>query len=289
MSAANDGAKFLIFNFAFCIFNSMSTIAFLGAGAMGAALARGLIRANVYAPHDIALYDTDTTRVQELALEIGTNFVARIEDLARFDCVVVAVKPQVVAQALEPLHRVLEARHSVVSIAAGITTTQLQNCFEKTVPIVRVMPNTPALVGHAASAICLGAHADETHRVLAHRIFGAVGSVVDVPEHLLDAVTGLSGSGPAYVYIFIEALSDAGVKMGLPRDVATKLAAQTVKGAAQMVLETGQHPAVLKDMVTSPAGTTIAALGVLENGALRGTVINAVEAATQRSRELSNN
>ena len=256
---------------------------------MGAALARGLIRAEVYAPHDIALFDTDTTRVQEFAHEIGTNFVARVEDLARFDAIVLAVKPQVVAEALALLHRVLDSRHVLISIAAGVTTAQLEALLGNDVPVVRVMPNTPALVGQGASAICLGAHANETHRAVAHKIFGAVGTFVDVPENLLDAVTGLSGSGPAYVYVFIEALSDAGVKMGLPRDVATKLAAQTVKGASQMVLETGQHPGVLKDMVTSPGGTTIAGLAALENGALRGTVIKTVEAATQRSRELSEN
>ena len=256
---------------------------------MGAALVRGLLKAEVYTPPDIALFDTDTTRVEEFAHEIGAHFVARAEDLARYDAIVLAVKPQVVNEALQPLVRVLEARHVLISIAAGVTTTQLEALLQNDVPVVRVMPNTPALVGEGASAICLGAHANETHRAVAHKIFGAVGTAVDVPEHLLDAVTGLSGSGPAYVYVFIEALSDAGVKMGLPRDVATKLAAQTVKGAAQMVLETGQHPGVLKDMVTSPGGTTIAGLAALENGALRGTVIKTVEAATQRSRELSGN
>ncbi|MDF2440929.1 MAG: pyrroline-5-carboxylate reductase, partial [Abditibacteriota bacterium] len=150
-----------------------------------------------------------------------------------------------------------------------------------------VMPNTPALVGAAASAICLGRFANQTHRAQAHRIFDAVGLAVDVEEKLLDAVTGLSGSGPAYVYVFIEALSDAGVRAGLPRDVATRLAAQTVLGSARMVLETGTHPGVLKDMVTSPGGTTIAGLHALEQNAFRGAVIDAVQAATQRSKELS--
>ena len=183
-------------------------------------------------------------------------------------------------------NRVLTPEQTLVSIAAGVTTQQLESYFETDVPCVRVMPNTPALIGQAAAAIALGAHADAEHAKLAHRIFDVMGLAIDVPEKLLDAVTGLSGSGPAYVYVFIEALSDAGVKMGLPRDVATQLAAQTVAGAAQMVLQTGKHPGVLKDMVTSPGGTTIAGLHALEDGAFRGVVIDAVEAATERSREL---
>jgi pyrroline-5-carboxylate reductase len=201
--------------------------------------------------------------------------------------IVLAVKPQVLTSALQPLREGIGPSQMVLSIAAGVSTARIEECFAKDIPVVRVMPNTPALVGAAASAICLGRFANQTHRAQAHRIFDAVGLAVDVEEKLLDAVTGLSGSGPAYVYVFIEALSDAGVRAGLPRDVATRLAAQTVLGSARMVLETGTHPGVLKDMVTSPGGTTIAGLHALEQNAFRGAVIDAVQAATQRSKELS--
>ncbi|HEX8832926.1 MAG TPA: pyrroline-5-carboxylate reductase [Abditibacteriaceae bacterium] len=263
-------------------------IAFLGAGAMGEALMRGLLDAQIYEPQNIVAFDVAAARLQQLSdeLKIATadNTTAAVRDA---EIVVLAVKPQMIASALEPLRDVLTTEQTLVSIAAGVTTKQLQSYFAADVPVVRVMPNTPCLVGAAASAICLGTHAGETQRALAHRIFDAVGLAVDVEEKLIDAVTGLSGSGPAYVYLFIEALSDAGVKMGLPRAVATQLAAQTVTGSAQMVLQTGQHPGALKDMVTSPGGTTIAAIHALESGAFRGTVMNAVEAATRRAGELS--
>lgn len=266
----------------------MSTIAFLGAGAMGEALMRGLVAAKVYEPQEISAFDLDTARLQNLSDELGIRVASSAEDAAReAAAILLAVKPQVVDKALQPLHRVLDLSQTLISIAAGVSTARLQNGFEAAVPVVRVMPNTPCLVGAAASAICLGEHAGQAQRELAHQIFGAVGLVVDVPETLLDAVTGLSGSGPAYVYLFIEALSDAGVQNGLPRATATQLAAQTVLGAAQMVLQTGRHPGELKDMVTSPGGTTIAGLAALEKRAFRGTTMEAVQAATQRSRELS--
>lgn len=268
----------------------MSKIAFLGAGAMGEALMRGLIGAGVYAPQDIVSFDLDAAKLRTLCEATGVGFAASSQEAVE-DCqtILLAVKPQVVAKALAPLHRVLDSSQTLISIAAGISTAKLQHGFEAKLPVVRVMPNTPALIGKAASAVSLGEFADEGARVLAHKIFGAVGLVVDVPEHLLDAVTGLSGSGPAYVYLFIEALSDAGVQNGLPRAVATQLAAQTVLGAAQMVLQTGKHPGELKDMVASPGGTTIAGIAALEQRAFRGATMEAVGAATRRSRELSEN
>jgi pyrroline-5-carboxylate reductase len=265
----------------------MTSIAFLGAGAMGEALIRGLLQAGVYVPQEIVVFDVSRERLQSLTQELSVQAAVDVVAAASAaDVVLLAVKPQTVGDALEPLRRVLTAQQTLVSIAAGVTTKQLEAHFDASVPCVRVMPNTPALIGQAASAIALGAHANAAHAKIAHRIFDVMGLAIDVPETLLDAVTGLSGSGPAYVYVFIEALSDAGVKMGLPRDVATQLAAQTVAGAAQMVLQTGKHPGVLKDMVTSPGGTTIAGLHALEDGAFRGVVIDAVEAATERSREL---
>jgi len=266
----------------------MSSLSFLGAGAMGEALIRGLLSAGVYQAADIAAFDPDAARLQSVCELLSVRRADDALDLARdCDVLLIAVKPQVLAAALQPLRDVMQPAQTVISIAAGVTTSQIEACFAAPIPVVRVMPNTPALVGAAASAICLGRHADSAARERAHRIFDAVGVAVDCDEKLLDAVTGLSGSGPAYVYVFIEALSDAGVRAGLPRDVATKLAAQTVMGSAQMVIETGRHPGELKDMVTSPGGTTIAGLHALEQNAFRGAVIDAVQAATQRSRELS--
>lgn len=259
---------------------------FMGAGAMGEALLRGALAGGVAAPSDITLYDVAAARVAQLAAELGVNAAGAPEEAANSELILLAVKPQTVGSALAPLRDLLGAGHTVVSIAAGVSTKTLESNFDAAVPVVRVMPNTPALVGKAASALCLGAHADASHLALAHQLFDAVGVAVDVDEKQIDAVTGLSGSGPAYVYLFIEALSDAGVKMGLARNVATQLAAQTVAGAAQMVLETGTHPGALKDMVTSPGGTTIAAIHELEKGAFRGVVMSAVETAAKRSKEL---
>ena len=255
---------------------------------MGEALMRGLMGAGVYTPTDIVVFDVDTARLQTIAGELGVTTAGDASTAVRdADEILIAIKPQVITPALQPLRELVTPQQTLISIAAGVTTAQLESHFTQPVPCVRIMPNTPCLVGQAASAICLGRHADAAHRSVAHRIFDAVGLAVDVEEKLIDAVTGLSGSGPAYVYLFIEALSDGGVKMGLPRDVATRLAAQTVLGAAQMVLETGKHPGALKDQVTSPGGTTIAGLHALENNAFRGTVMDAVQASAERARAMS--
>ncbi|MEO6906940.1 MAG: pyrroline-5-carboxylate reductase, partial [Abditibacteriaceae bacterium] len=202
------------------------SIAFLGGGAMGCALMRGVLAAGVYQSSEITLFDADKARMVELATELGIATSQTAEEAARrAKVLLVAVKPHIVAKALAPLRDVLDSSTTVISIAAGVTLAQLEACFSNLVPVVRVMPNTPCLVGESAAAICLGSHADSSHLEQAHQIFDAVGIAVDVEEHLMDAVTGLSGSGPAYVYLFIEALSDGGVKMGLPRGVATRLAA----------------------------------------------------------------
>lgn len=254
---------------------------------MGEALTRGLLQARTYAPGDITLFDVDAPRVQKLAASLGVRAAASALDAARdADAVLLAVKPQIIEAALQPLREVLTPAQTLVSIAAGVSTSRLEACFARSVPVVRVMPNTPALVGAAASALCAGKHARPENLALAQTIFSAVGLTVAIEEKLLDAVTGLSGSGPAYVFLFIEALADGGVRAGLPRDVAQKLAAQTVLGSAKMLLETGEHPGVLKDRVASPGGTTIAGLHALEDGAFRGVVMDAVLAAAQRSQEL---
>jgi pyrroline-5-carboxylate reductase len=208
------------------------------------------------------------------------------EVVASSDLLVLAVKPQVMGTLLPEIRPALGTRHLIVSIAAGISLRQLADSLGSERRLVRVMPNTPCLVGASASGYAPGEGATPEDVNLVDRLLNAVGRAFRLPEHLLDAVTGLSGSGPAFVYVMIEALSDGGVRMGLPREVATALAAQTVFGAAKMVLETGSHPAVLKDMVASPGGTTIAGLHALERAGLRSALMDAVEAATRRSVEL---
>jgi pyrroline-5-carboxylate reductase len=199
---------------------------------------------------------------------------------------VLAVKPQVIADVLSELREVVTPDHLVISIAAGVSLAQLAEGLGNQVRLVRVMPNTPSLVGATAAAFAAGPTATGDDVGLVSRLFNAVGKAYGVPEPLLDAVTGLSGSGPAFVYVMIEALADGGVRVGLPREMALVLAAQTVLGSAKMVLETGQHPGVLKDAVASPGGTTIAGLHALERGGVRAALMDAVEAATRRAEEL---
>jgi pyrroline-5-carboxylate reductase len=199
---------------------------------------------------------------------------------------VLAVKPDQVSSVLADIRAEFTEKQLLISIAAGVPLAKLEGGLGAGARLIRVMPNTPALVGASATAFALGESARAEDGALAQKLFSAVGVAFQVKEALLDAVTGLSGSGPAYVYLFIEGLSDGGVAAGLPRDVATKLAAQTVLGGAKMVLETGLHPGALKDMVTSPGGTTIEGLHELEKGKLRGTLISAVRAATEKSKKL---
>jgi pyrroline-5-carboxylate reductase len=199
---------------------------------------------------------------------------------------ILATKPDQVAAALAEIKAAFTGKHLLISIAAGVTLAKLEAALPVGARVIRVMPNTPALVGAGAAGFALGKSATPADAELAKKLLSAVGIAVQVKESLLDAVTGLSGSGPAYVYQFIEALSDGGVAAGLPRDIATQLAAQTVLGSAQMVLTTGQHPGALKDQVTSPGGTTIEGLHELEKGKLRGTVMSAVRAATEKSKKL---
>lgn len=265
----------------------MPTLTFLGAGAMGEALTRGLLLAGTYGASDITLFDVDRARVETLATSLGVRASDSALDAARgANAILVAVKPQIIETALAPLCEEISVSQTVISIAAGVSTARLEACFASEVPVVRVMPNTPALVGAAASAICGGKFAKPENIALAKTLFEAVGLAIETEEKLLDGVTGLSGSGPAYVFLFIEALADGGVRAGLSRDVALQLAAQTVMGSAQMLLETGKHPGVLKDQVASPGGTTIAGVHALESGGFRGIVMDAVVAAANRSKEL---
>jgi pyrroline-5-carboxylate reductase len=263
------------------------TIGFLGAGKMAAALARGFIHTGLVGPKDIIAGDPHDAARKRFAGEVGGETTASNADVLKFaNVLILAVKPDQVAAVLTGLRGEFTSDHLLISIAAGVTLAKLEGALPAGARIVRVMPNTPALVGAGASAFALGKNATAADGELAKEFLSAVGIAFQVKESLLDAVTGLSGSGPAYVYSFIEALSDGGVAVGLPRDMATKLAAQTVLGAAKMVLQTGQHPGALREQVTSPGGTTIEGLHELEKGQLRGVVISAVRAATEKSKKL---
>ena len=266
---------------------SKLTIGFLGAGKMGTALAKGFIRAKLVTPKQIIASDPVSAATGAFAKDVGAKTTASNAEVAQFaDTLILAVKPDQVSGVLADIRQHFSERHLLISIAAGVPIAKLESGLGGSARVIRVMPNTPALVGASASAYALGKYARPEDGELAQKLFSSVGVVFQLREYLLDAVTGLSGSGPAYVYLFIEGLSDGGVAAGLPRDIATKLAAQTVLGGAKMVLDTGLHPGALKDMVTSPGGTTIEGLHELEKGKLRATAISAVRAATEKSRKL---
>jgi pyrroline-5-carboxylate reductase len=262
-------------------------IGFLGAGQMATALAKGWTAAGLLdAPRSLAS-DPHPAAREKFATTTSVRAVpTNAEVVAAADVLILAVKPQTMAGVLAEVRPHLTARHLVISIAAGVTLRQLADGLGAETRLIRVMPNTPCLVGASASGFAAGPAATNEDSELVAQLFGAVGTAFALPEHLLDAVTGLSGSGPAFVYVMIEALADGGVRVGLPRDVSLALAAQTVLGSAKMVLETGQHPGALKDAVASPGGTTIAGLHALERGGVRGALMNAVDAATQRAAEL---
>ncbi|HEV2693157.1 MAG TPA: pyrroline-5-carboxylate reductase [Verrucomicrobiae bacterium] len=262
-------------------------IGFLGAGKMATALARGFINAKLVKAGQLVAADPYEAARKHFAAETGAKVVGTNLEAAKAATVLIlATKPDQVAGALGEISGAFTKHHLVISIAAGVTLAKLEALLPAGARVIRVMPNTPALVGAGASGFALGKNATEADGELAKKLLSAVGLAMQVKEGLLDAVTGLSGSGPAYVYQFIEALSDGGVAAGLPRDVATRLAAQTVLGGAKMVLDTGMHPGALKDQVTSPGGTTIEGLHELEKGKLRATVMNAVRAAAEKSKKL---
>ena len=268
---------------------SRQTVAIIGAGNIGRALIGGLLKGGYLNPEQVRATRRDPIALEHLQASFpgiltGSDNVAAVEDAS---VVVLAIKPQNAGDVIEEIREHVRQDVMIVSVLAGVTTESLQQSFGHPLPVVRTMPNTPMLVDAGASAIAGGRFTTEEHMSIARHLFEAVGKVEVVPENLMDAVTGLSGSGPAYVYMFIEALTDAGVKQGLPRPTAIRLAAQTVYGAAKLVLETGKHPAILRDEVTTPGGTAIAAVAELEAHGLRTMLINAVATATQRSKELS--
>jgi pyrroline-5-carboxylate reductase len=263
------------------------TIGFIGAGKMATALAKGFLRAGLVTAEDLIAGDSIPAAREAFGKETGARTTAQnLEVVKSASVLFLAVKPDHVGGVLEEIRGSLSPTQLLISIAAGVTLAKLESGLGAGTRLIRVMPNTPALVGASATGFALGKSALAADGALAQQLFSSVGIAFQVKESLLDAVTGLSGSGPAYVYLFIEALSDGGVAAGLPREAATRLAAQTVLGSARMVLETGLHPGALKDMVTSPGGTTIEGVHELELGALRGTVISAVRAAADKSRQL---
>ena len=262
------------------------TIGFVGGGNMAEAMIRGLLRGGHFTPEQVSVSGPREERMRELRETYKIAASTDNKQTAAAQIVVLSVKPQIMSRVLDEIAETIDADALVLSIAAGVPVGAIQALLPSGTRVIRAMPNTPALVDAGATAIAGGEHARESDLADARRIFDSIGLTVVLDEYQLDAVTGLSGSGPAYVFLILEALSDAGVKVGLSRRTAQLLAAQTLLGSAKLLLETNEHPGRLKDMVTSPGGTAITGLHTLENGGVRTTLMNAVEAATRRSREL---
>jgi pyrroline-5-carboxylate reductase len=263
------------------------TLAVLGAGKLGESLIRGLLDAGAVEPARVVVTAGHAARVRALESALGVRGAGSNAEAARgADVVLVAVKPQTVPDVLADVAPELGPAQLLISVAASVGIAALERPLRGDVPVIRAMPNTPALLKKGMTALAPGTYARPEHMALARSIFDAVGRTVVLEEKHLDAVTGLSACGPAFIYIVIESMAEAGVKVGLPRDIATELAAQTVMGAGAMVLETGEHPARLKDLVTTPAGCTIDGILELEEGGLRVTLIKAVVRSTLRAHEL---
>jgi pyrroline-5-carboxylate reductase len=262
-------------------------LAVLGAGKLGGILLRAYLKQELFSPKRVTATVKHSEKASALAKELGVSVATdNRKAVTGADIVLLGVKPQVVGDVLKEIAPELNEKTLVLSVAASVPTSYIEHRLGEKVPVVRAMPNTPSAVGCGMTGICRGAHAGPDHLEMARAMFNAVGRTVVVDEKNMDAVTGLSASGPAFAYIILESLAEAGVKVGLPRDVATLLAAQTMKGAASVVLETGDHPALLKDAVTTPAGCTIDGIMELEEGKLRVTLIKAVVKATSRAGEL---
>lgn len=264
----------------------MARIAVLGTGKMGEALLSGLLRGGV-SPADVVVTARRPDRADQLRERYGVEVTTPGGAAATADTLILAVKPQDMAALLEEMAAHTPADRLVVSVAAGITTSFIESRLAEGTPVVRVMSNTPVLVDEAMSAISPGAHATEEHLVRTEAVFTPVGRTIRVPESQQDAVTALSGSGPAYFFYLVEAMTDAGILLGLPRQVAHDLLVQTAIGAAVMLRDSGEHPVALREAVTSPAGTTINAIREMENHGVRAAMLSALEAARDRGRELA--
>ncbi len=263
-------------------------VALLGAGKMGGTLVQAFLKNHLFRPENIVATVQHAERARQLSKQWGIPVTTdNLAAARKSDLILLGVKPQQVGEVVQQIRPGLTARKTLISFAASVKTGALEEAAGVELAVIRAMPNTPALVGCAATALCGGKFVAAEQLALAERVFQSVGRTVRVDEKHMDAVTGLSGSGPAYIYIILEALAEAGVKVGLPRDIATLLATQTALGAATMVLETGSHPALLKDAVTTPAGCTMDGILELEEGGLRVTLIKAVMRATQRAKELA--
>ncbi|MGB2629367.1 MAG: pyrroline-5-carboxylate reductase [Candidatus Acidiferrum sp.] len=266
---------------------SDKNLAVLGTGKLGGILLRAYLKQGLFSPKRVAATVRHEEKAAKLTKELGVKVTTdnrkAVEDA---DIVLLGVKPQVVGEVLQEIAPHLAKNTLIISVAASVPTTYIEQRIGEKVAVIRAMPNTCSIVGIGMTGICRGGHASPEHLEIAKTMFDAVGRTVVVDEKNMDAVTGLSASGPAFAYIILESLAEAGVKVGLPRDVSTLLAAQTLKGAASVVLETGDHPALLKDSVTTPAGCTIDGIMELEEGKLRVTLIKAVVKATQRAGEL---
>lgn len=263
-------------------------VAFLGAGKMGGIILQALLKHGLLSAKStsatVAHADRAKALSKKMKVKVGTSNVEAAKDA---DIIIIGVKPQVVEEVVREIRSQMTPKQLIISVAASVPTSMIEKNLPANVPVVRAMPNTPCLLGAGMTAICKGKYANADHVATTTHIFDVVGRTVVVDEKHMDAVTALSASGPAYIYIILESLAEAGVKVGLPRDTATLLAAQTALGASRVVLETGDHPALLKDAVTTPAGCTIDAIMELEEGKLRVTLIKAVVKAAQRAKELA--
>tara|TARA_Y100001934_G_scaffold92966_2_gene114899 strand:- start:3671 stop:4507 length:837 start_codon:yes stop_codon:yes gene_type:complete len=264
------------------------TFGFLGAGRMASALAGGMVESGLIKGRQLIASDVAQAALKSFTKSTdGRTAKSNAEVLRKADIIIIAVKPHQVIELLNELSDQITSKHLFISIAAGVSLAQLEEALGHKARVIRVMPNTPALVGEGASGFARGSNAKAADAKLAKQLLESVGMAIEVPEHLINSITGLSGSGPAYGFQMIEAMSDGAVAAGLPRDLATPLAAQTLLGAAKMVLETGEHPGKLKDMVTSPGGTTIEGLHEMEAAGVRGGLMNAVRAASDKAANLS--
>jgi len=273
---------------------SNKKIGFVGGGNITEALVKGLLSSSLVASKDLFISDLISDRLEYLSKEYKVKTTGDNRELVqKSEILVLAVKPQAVKKVLESFSDLVDSNKTIISVAAGISIKLIEDTLDverkKKISVIRTMPNTPALVQEGATAICGSEHSSKLDIEIAHHIFTAIGQTVDIEEIHMDAVTGLSGSGPAYIFMIIEALSDAGVKVGLSREVSNILTIQTILGSAKLARDSGKHPGELKDMVTSPGGTTISGLHMLEEGGIRNALMNAVEMATQRSKELGEN